>query len=221
MSFAELDQLMQDNLLAKDYRSVQLLRQYYDIENIRSYWKGKELDYFGNLDFNQLEDALLKISGLPLYVEDYLEKYESLELRLAHFPDLISDYFRSSTDSVFVKQYLTFERKLRLVLVALRAKNLNRDLSKELKNEDQDEYFIRRLLLNKEPENFEELQTLFEMYHEDPLNLEKAISQYRFNWIQDHINKNPFSIDRVLGFMLQLILVEKWQKHFDNFKEAK
>jgi hypothetical protein len=226
ISFDELDVLLRDNLTDRDYRWVILLRRYYDINNMRALWKGEPLDIYGNLDASELEDALIRVEDLPKFERKFLEQYESLEMRLTHFPELIAEYYRSSisTSKGFVKQYLIFERKLRLYLLVLRALRLKRDLSRELQYEDADEEMIQQLLLAKDSghlevhEDFEGLEELFNEHFDLPIDLHQAICQYRFDWIQNHIGDSPFSLDRVLGYMLQLIIVQKW-KELDNAKD--
>lgn len=220
ITFAEFEQLLRDNLNSLDYERVKVLKAYYDIENLRSMWKGLELDSRGNLDQMQLKESLLQQAELPSYVSDFLEKYESKEARLSYFSRVIADYFRIETEkaSGILKRILDFERKMRLIQTAFRALKLGRNLAEELQFEDPEEDFIQQLFAQKEiktfelPEEFAAIKPIFEEYGSSPLELHQALVEYRFHFFEKEIGSSPFSIQRILIYMMQLILVEKWQE---------
>ena len=113
--------------------------------------------------------------------------------------------------------YLNFERELRLVMAAFRAKKLRYDLSVELQYEDPEEELIAQLLAQRDaktfepPEKYQEIKTIFEKEGDHPLALQKAIDQYRFEKIENLIDMaDIFSIERILAYLLQFIIIEKW-----------
>lgn len=218
IKFQEFITLLKDNLSHKDYAQTKVLRAFYDVENIRALWKGEELDFRGNLDETELEDMLLRSDHLPPYIKEFLEKYEHKEQRLRYFPAVISGYFKdeAAKASGFLKKFLEFEREFRLVQAAFRAKRMGKDLFTELQFEDPDDGFVAQLLAQKDsktfepPEKFEDLKPIFDEYYEAPLELHKALCEYQFGKIEDMLEGPPFSIDRILGYMAQLIMAEKW-----------
>lgn len=221
ITFEELDTLMRDNLTRDDYHKTIVIRRYYDILNMRSFWLHEELDPYGNFDVNELEDALLTQIGLPSYVNTFLEENEKIEDRLFHFPELLKEYFRvesEKTDDPFLKDYLEFEREWRLVLVGFRAKKLGRDLLQELQFEDPEDSIVQQILAQKDsktyepPDQYTNLKTIFEEHQSSPLNLHLALNQYRFDRIQKYVGFDLFSIERILGYMVRLIIAEKWQQ---------
>lgn len=220
ITFAELDTLMKDNLTDSDYRKTLVIRTYYDILNIRSFWLHEELDPYGNFNVNELEEALINQVGLPDYVYAFLDKYEKLEERLYHFPELLNDYFRIESEhaSPFLKFYLNFEREWRLVLVGFRAKKLKRDLLQELQFEDPQDTTVQQILAQKDspsyepPPEFSDLKAIFDEHQNSPLELHLALNQYRFAKIEQYVGFDLFSIDRILGYMVRLIIAEKWQQ---------
>lgn len=218
LSFQQFEQLLRDNMTAKDYAQAQVIRRFYDIQNIRRFWKGKSLDVRGNLNENALEDALLTQMGLPEYVFRYLEKYDSEESRLHHFPALIETYFSEEQERAegFLEWLLEFEREWRLVLLGFRAKMLGRDLTHELQYEDPDDEIVAQILAQKDaksyepPARYEGLKVLFEEHADDPLALHKALSEYRFGKLEEAYGVAVFSLDRILAYMAQLIIAERW-----------
>ncbi len=217
--FEDFKRLLRDNLQSHDYALTRTLRRYYDIENLRSFWLEAPLDPYGNLDESELEEALLYPELFPYYIRTFLEKYESQQERLRHFPELIATYFReeAAQSKGFVRHYLLFERKLRLIQTAFRSKYLNRDLLQELQFENPEENFIQQLLAQKDvknfvpPEEFAELLPIFEKHYSSPIDLHKAFCEFRFQKVSELVDDQVFTIDRILGYMIQLILVERWE----------
>jgi hypothetical protein len=218
MNFAEFDRLLQMNLSKHDYEKTKILRRFWDIENLRSYWKKEPLDSRGNLNENEIEDAILETEALPPYIRNYLEKHADTPDRLTYFPALLSAYFKEEIKHAdgFLKWLLEFQRELRLVLVAFRAKKLGRNLEAELQFEDPEDPFIIQLLAYKDapvfepPEKYEDVKALFTERADAPLALHQALCEYIFYTIDKKVGLHPFTIDRILGYLVQLSLAEKW-----------
>jgi hypothetical protein len=219
LEFQDFEDLLKDNLTEADLAKVWIMRFYYDIQNMRAWWKNEALDPIGNLNEVELEEALVAKEGLPDYVQDFLENYTNTESRLHHFSALPVAYFATESKRAtgFLQRYLSFEREWRLVMTAFRAKQLGRDFTSEFQFEDPDDDFVAQILAQKDaktytpPDEYEELKPLFEAHRNDPLGLHLALCEYRFNKIQEMFGVKVFSIDRILAYMARLIIVEKWQ----------
>lgn len=219
MTFGELDLLYRDNLSHRDYEKVLVIRRFYDILNIRSLWKEEELDPRGEMDSLELGEALISRSGLPDYVYDFIDLYPKKEDRIHHFPYLLAKFFQKAENfkDPFVRHYLSFERELRLVMTAFRAKKLERDLSVEFQYENPEEDLIAQLLAQQDaksyepPEKYKELKCLFEKHGDHPLALQKALDEYRFETIDSLVDMSDvFSIERMLAYFSQFLIVDKW-----------
>jgi len=219
MNFHEFDTLLQENLKPKDLQNLNVLRRYYDLENIRAFLKDEPLDHLGAFDENELEDALVTRAGFPDYVFEFLDAHERIEDRIAHFPELIANFYkREALDtSGFIQKYLKFEREWRLVFAAFRAKKMQRDLLQIFQYEDPSDDLVAQLLAQKDsniievPEEYEELKQIFMENYENPLALYKALAEYRFQKVESLWGVDVFSIDRIYAYFIQLALVEKWQ----------
>lgn len=218
ISFENLVTLLNENLTHSDLRKAETLRGYYDILNIKAYWKGEPLDPHGNLNELQLDEALLEQVGTPKYLDRFLDEYEDTKDRIRHFPRLLADYFRieEKKASGFLRKFLKMERELRLILVGFRAKKLGRDLLKELQYEDPDETIVAQILAQKDdpefhaPEPYQQLKPLFIEHENDPMGLHQALIEWRFEKIYEMVGVEMFSIDRILGYTERLILLENW-----------
>ncbi|HSX03276.1 MAG TPA: DUF2764 family protein [Rhabdochlamydiaceae bacterium] len=218
ISFEELVYRLSLNLSKDDLEKTVVLRRYIDILNIRALLLEEPLDSRGNLNEKELDEALLLESFFPPYVFDYLNQYEDKKDQIRNFSSLLIHYFSEEVKGQegFLKKYLIFEREWRLVVAALRAKKLKWDITRELQFEDFTEPVVADILAQKDVEQYEppaEFQDLKELIHacgDDPWALFKAISEYRFQKIEEMSGYPLFSMDWILGYMARLILVEQW-----------
>lgn len=218
ISWDELMFLLSSNLSQEDYAKVKTLRSYFDLENLRSFWTGFPIHRFGNFDEVGLEQALLIRSGLPNYVYAYMDRFDSKEERLNHFSALLGEYYSAEIkhNSGFLKKVFSTERDIRLILTAFRAKTLGRDILSELQFEDPQDPLIADILAQKDaksyepPEAYQDLKALYEMHREAPLELQKALLQYRFYKVLELTGLHIFNLECVLSYIFQWILVERW-----------
>jgi hypothetical protein len=99
-------------------------------------------------------------------------------------------------------------------LLALRAKRQKRELVRELQFEDPADPLIAQMLAQKDapdytpPQEYEELKNLFVDNVSEPLKLHRAISQYRFEQLEEMEENQDFGIDRILCYIARLMIVE-------------
>ncbi len=220
ISFEEFDTLCRDNLTRLDYEKTKVIRTFYDILNLRALWKGVELDSWGNFDEGELQEALASHTELPDYVFEFINIHEKKEDRVKHFEELLAKSFLEVSQDIqdpFLKEYLQFERELRLVMVGFRAKKLGWNLEAALQFENPEEEIIAQMLAQKDakefipPEKYAGLKVIFERYKDEPLELRKAIDQYRFDYVERMVDMaDNDSIRRILAYMVQLIVVLRW-----------
>ncbi len=214
----ELEFLLQQNLNRQDLGYFSVLKRLIDIDNIRSIWLKTPFMPGGEFDQYELEDRLFFKEGLPAYVLDYLEHYREKSERIENFPELLHRYFatESGSQNPFIRSYLTFEWHWRLVFVAIRALDLGRSVEHEFRHEDQDDPFVAELLARCKEKHFEApapftgLKALYESRKSAPLDLYQALSEWRFNYIEELIEWEFFSLERILGYVAQLEICEQW-----------
>lgn len=232
LGFFELKELMKMNLNEADGKQVKKLLTLIDLKNLRSLWTGEPFDPRGNYSKEEFEELLLEEPwpdnpDFPAYLKDYysqsllrdfLAQYPTKEERLLHFPRLISRFLKTGEEleSGFLRDYFEFERRWRLVMVGFRAKKAGRNIDVEFQHEDPTDPIVAQILGQKDakvyepPFEFKELKPIFDAYSHSPLELQKALYEYRFQVIVDLMDAQHFSIDRILGYIAQLIIVEDW-----------
>lgn len=215
-SFGELISVLQVNLSHKDLEKIKVLLLAVDLSNIRNLLLGKPIDPHGNFSEKELDEALLLKSDLPQYVFDFLDQFEDNVTKLKNFWGLFSQFFAEeiAKQKGFLKKYLTFERESRLVLLALRAIQAKKDLLQELQFEDPLDPFVTSILLQKDlerytpPFEYARLKEIFFTYYKDPWEQYRAFTKYQLATVADLASKNLFSIDYILCYVAQFILVE-------------
>ena len=218
ITFDELTARLLINLNKKDYEQTVVFRRFLDLINVRALFLEDAIDPRGNLSEKELDQALLLKDGLPEYAFDFLDRFESAAEKLRFFSGLISTYFNEEIlkQEGFLKDYLEFERSWRLVLLALRAKQLGRDVIGELQFEDLTDPLVLGILAQKDapdydpPIEFLDLKEKYLACGSDPWLQFKTVAQWRFHRIEELVNKPLFSIDWILSYMARLLIVEQW-----------
>lgn len=216
VSFEEMKSRIAINLNKEDYAKASVFGRFIDINNIRALFLEEPIDPRGNLSEKELDEALLIHNVLPEYVFDFLDQFETVPEKIRHFPGLIARFFAEEIPKYkgFLQRYLKFERDWRLVLTALRAKVLKRDIVKELQFEDLHDPLVLQILSQRDapnyepPEEFAELKDLFLACGGDPWAQHKAFDAWRFKKIEEMVEKPLFSIDWILAYLARLLIVE-------------
>jgi len=236
MGFEEFVTRLETNLGKSDLEKTVVLRRFVDIFNIRSLLMEETVDPRGNLNEKQLDEALLVRAGIPDYVFEFLDQFEKVSDKIRNFSGLLAQFFNSEIprNKGFLRSYLMLERECRLVLVALRARQLGRDVAKELQFEDSTDPFIAHILAQKDAERYDppveyiDLKELIASCYADPWLENKAFAEYRFNKIGELVEGKHFCIDQILSYMAQLMLLEnmieldeeKGNRILDTFKSG-
>lgn len=218
--FIELLDQYAMNLGARDKKQLQVIRRYFDLENIRQLYIFRSapisLDPRGNFSKQELEHALEHKSGLPQYVYDFLLQHEASKSVLVHFSALMSAYFlvEAKAASGCLRQYLEFERNLRLILTGFRAKKLKRNLRQECIFEDPHDPVIASLLSQQEspyfeaPAGYEELQEMLLAAEDQPMYQYRHLAEFRFRKLREMVINQPFSLDYLLSYLLRVAILE-------------
>lgn len=220
VSFVDLRSILRLNLSKADLKKVETLRLFVDLSNIRPLLLEEEIDPRGNLSEKELDEALLVKDFLPEYVFDFLDKYDSLAEKLRHFSELTARFFHEEQTVYkgFLGKYLCFEREWRLIVLALRSKLTKRDIVRELQFEDFNDPLVSQILAQKDAEQYEppsEYKELKERYvaaGKDPYLLSKTLLEYRFSKIDEFVEDTIFSMDAILAYLAQLMIVECWNE---------
>ena len=216
LSFVDMMERLKICLSRKDLEKTKVIRLFVDICNIRALFLEEDIDPHGNLSEKELDEALLLQTNLPEYVFHFLSQFKKVSDKISHFPGLLALFFNEELRKWkgFLHSYLMFERESRLVLVGLRAKRLGIDLLKELQFEDPKDPLVAHLLAQKDmdrydpPTEYQDLKDLMDSCYQDPWAEYEAFALYRFRRLEEMAEGKAFSVDRILCYMAQLMIVE-------------
>lgn len=216
ITFGELMTRLEINLSKEDLEKTKVLRLFIDIYNIRALLMEEPVDSRGNLNEKELDEALLIHNILPNYVFEFLDQFEKVPDKIRNFYGLLARFFNEEIplQTGFLRKYLIFERECRLVLLAIRAKQLGRDVAMELQFEDSTEPLIAHILAQKDSPSYEppmeytDLKELIISSYADPWAEHKAFAEYRFRKIEEFAENGHFTIDQILCYMAQLMILE-------------
>jgi hypothetical protein len=218
ISFEELTSRFKINLNKEDYRKTVAFRRYIDVNNIRFLFLEESIDQRGNLNEKDLDEALLLKEVFPLTLFDFLDRFESISEKLKHFSGIFSVFFSEEIAKAtgFLKAYFEFERSWKMVMLALRAKEQNRDIMRELQFENFSDPIVAQILAQKDgstydpPPEYIDLKETYVACGADPWEKYKVGAKWRLNRIEELVNKPVFSIDWILSYMARLLIVEDY-----------
>lgn len=220
--FEELITLYRDNLGKSDLEKVKAVRLYVDLKNVQKLLKNQPIDPRGNLNEKELDEAIVNQENLPEFLFDFLEEFQEAAEQLKHFSKVLITYFREmeKKEKGFLQGYFRFEREWRVLLTGYRAKKLGIDPTGELQHEDFHDPLVAEVIAQKDAPFFEfpfEYVQLGEKLKEakSPEEQYHLMAEFRFNRVGDEVQDDPFSIDYLLGYLVQLMIVE------DDFAQSK
>ena len=226
LNFEELKDLFLMNLSKRDLDKVEKFRQYVDIKNLKAFLRSKPLDPKGHLSEKELDEAILLKADLPMYVFDFLQTYTENDARIHFFASLFSAFFDEmiNNEKGFISSYFQFEKDCRLILSVLRAKKYNIDLSEQLQFEDPKDPVIAEILAGKDrpeydpPQEYMPLKQIFQKFSDDPKKLTYNYLEFQFERVDQLVESEVFSIDKLLAYLIKWIMVDAWNQ-VENNKE--
>jgi hypothetical protein len=216
LSFDELIYLFKMNLLSSELEQVEVIRRYIDLKNVKHLLLHEPIDLRGNFTEKELDEALISREGLPVYLFDFLDEYESEEEQASHFSKVLMQFFRDPEQRKgrFLEQYLDFERRWRLSLTGFRAKNFSVSLAEELQDEDQSDLFVAEIVAQEGggyfefPFEYKGLGESLKAVEKSPMKHYDLMAEFRFYWVEEQMQGKPFSLDYILGYLVQFLIVE-------------
>lgn len=214
--FDDLMTLYKDNLDRTDLEKVQAIRTYIDLKNIQKLLKKEEIDHRGNLNEKELDEAFVNQEGLPGYLFDFLEEHQEIPEQLRHYSKVLIAYYKEmeKAHKGFLKGYFRFEREWRVLLAGYRAKKLGIDPAVELQHEDFHDPLVAEVVAQKDapffefPFEFVGLGEKLKDVGQEPDKQYQLMADFRFHKVEEEVQDNPFSADYLLGYLVQLMIVE-------------
>ncbi|MDL2254915.1 DUF2764 domain-containing protein [Bacteroidales bacterium OttesenSCG-928-J16] len=227
-SVLEFKKELNETLSSADKKLVDSLFLKYDNENLLAYLRNKDaaLNEKGTISSESLADMVLEIKEVdkpqnkkippyfPEFVADYLSGEEGLhqlfwEDQLA---SLYYDYLLRSKNA-FIREWAALNLNINNVLTALAARRNGQEYAPYIVGNNE----VAQTLRSSNARDFG-LTDIFEEFDDarrideetDLIEKERKVDRLRWEWLDEKNFFNYFSVERVVGFVFKLQMLERW-----------
>ena len=202
-------------LSASDQKLIDLFYLKFDNANVLKLLKDKEaeIDKRGNYSAAELTEyiSMLREGGeispkeFPVYLSTFITDYlntpaESTVLHEDHLATLYYEYAMKCGNK-FVAAWFEFNLNINNILVAFTSRNT--EVCEALRTSS-----ARDFGLSGEVDVFESLVKISEIT--ELVEREKKLDALRWNWMEDAIFFDYFTVERIFAFLLKLEMIERW-----------
>jgi hypothetical protein len=213
-------------LSAKDKKIIDLFYLRYDNQNLLSLLKDSEaqINPLGNYSAEDIlaliqtikEEETLKKNTFPPYFPTFINLYlQQEEYQGMPQDDIASLYYAYALTckNDFAKQWYDFNLNVNNILVATTARKYKMDVSATVVGDTPTSQAIRSsnardFGLSSEIDYVDSLLRIAEI--EDLNDRERKIDMLKWEWMEEAIFFNYFTVERVMVFLLRLEMIERW-----------
>ena len=223
LTSADLKEEWKDDIHPEDYKLVKELFRKYDNINLLNLLRKnqEEFDPRGNYSLDFLEEQVKEPTEAILpYMHDFILEYkaESSDESSKNWENLLEERFfeyLASLENPFLRSWFDLQLNMGNVLAALNCRQFKLDIQKQMIGSN----FVVENILRSNARDFglmqdfpevEQILGAWETGH--ILEREKAIDMMKWQWIDENVFFNYFTIERLLAFLIQLEMVERWMK---------
>lgn len=223
-----LKEEMQELLSKKDYDLIKLFFARYDNQNILKVEEGKEeqIDKRGNLTADEIKEAIQLLTesdtiehiDAPVWFSSYIEQINESSSLSDHTSreQLLSTLMEKTlagSKNKFLRNWSEFQMNITNILTAITCRKHNLPIKEHIVGGNE----IAELLCNSITKDFgiapifPWLNTVLKISEiEDLHNREMAIDKLKWDFIEEEVQFNDFSIEKVLAYLIQLDILERW-----------
>lgn len=229
LSVIELRENLKSELHPDDYRLVQTLFYPFDHHNIlKAIYKLPDLfDDNGNFSIDEISSLTDKTKfdeplpeNVPIYLGSTIREALSQDALMPAFELstlLMNGYidYCMMVNNSFLTTYTTFDTNIRNLLTALNGRQYQMDVEQQLIGNNEIAEALRK---NKSRDfgislNFDQLEIYLQLFDsEDILTRELKLDTLRWHFVDESIFFHFFTVERILGYLIQLQIKERWQK---------
>jgi hypothetical protein len=211
----------QHDIHPDDFELVKYLYLKYDNQNLLNLLEKKTFDFDkrGNYLQENLEEQIKEQDGsLPQYMNLFIDSFKNDRQDDAEtsWEIVLEKYFYqylSKLDNEFLNDWFVFQLNTKNVLSAQVCRQFDLRIENQLIGDSEINSNLQRSNARDFGigQDFPEIEKILSAWESDTLlNREKAIDMINWQWIDEHTFFHYFSIERILGFLLQFEMVERW-----------
>lgn len=202
-----------DNMAPLDWLQVEFLLLARDIFLLERLLSGKDVDVeHTSYSKEYWVDQVKAPKEAPSFLEEFLKEVKEEGFGPAEVDRLYGiyyDYILGETSSSLLRDYFLFERDLRNVLAAIRARRLGLPPAEVLLGEGE----LVEQLGRSSADDFglgQDMPWINRLLEtQDPLRLEDTVEEILWEYIEERSQQDHFEFDVVLAYLLRLQLLEK------------
>ncbi len=208
-------------LTKNDLKLVDLFFLQEDNKTLLSLLNKRELNgsTAGNFSPTYIEDRLKEPRDLPSYMIEFIKnnKDEKKKYDVSDENELTWMFFDfvNKTKSKFIRDYFTFDMNLRNLTTDLNCRKYDRELQKEIIGDNK---FAKALRTSKLKDfgltdDYPFVERVISFF-DNPAMIEKErqLDLLRWEFLDERTTFEYFSIDKVLSFLIRLLIIERWSK---------
>ena len=215
------------SLSVKDRKLVDLFYLKFDNANVLQLLENKDacIDPRGNYSSEELNEKITTIKEggeldakeFPIYLSNFLSDYfnASSDATMMYEDHLAALYYSYAMQcgNEFVASWFEFNLNVNNILVAFTARKYKWDVSRNIVGYTEVSEALktsnaRDFGLTGEVEYFDQLHKINELT--ELVDREKRLDTLRWNWMEDAIFFDYFTIERLFAFLLKLEMIERW-----------
>lgn len=221
ISVSDLLEEIKTQLHPEDHKLLQVLFLKYDNANLLNLLlkREKAFNEGGIYPQDLLEEQIKEPDDrIHNYLRQFIElfKADDREDQDKSWEVVLEEYyfgFLQDISNEFLREWFRFQLNLNNVTTALSCRKHEIPVENQLIGEDE---VVQSILRSNArdfglSQDFPEIeQILAEWERENILEREKALDSIRWNWIDEHTFFHYFTVEKVIGYLLQLEMVERW-----------
>lgn len=167
----------------------------------------------------QLEDGLTEPALLPAYLNEFIVDFQEEHLKYELSPEnvlswMYYDYVMASANKL-VSNYAGFSMNLKNLVTALNCRKYGKEIDKEVIGDNEFSNALRTVNskdfgLSMDYPYVEKVIAL--MDNTNLVERERGLDLLIWDFLDEAVVFEYFSIEKVISFMLKLIIVERWSK---------
>ena len=167
----------------------------------------------------QLEEEVQEPTVLPLYLREFITDFKEERLKYDVAPEnvlsLMYYAYMMHSENKLVREYAEFSMNMKNLIAAFNSKKYGRDVSREVIGENEFALALRTsnskdFGLSMDYPYVEKVISLME--NDNLVERERGLDLLIWDFLDEAVVFEYFSIEKVISFMLKLMIVERWSR---------
>ena len=167
----------------------------------------------------QLEEEVQEPTVLPLYLREFITDFKEERLKYDVAPENVLSWmyyaYMMHSENKLVREYAEFSMNMKNLIAAFNSRKYGRDVSREVIGENEFALALRTsnskdFGLSMDYPYVEKVISLME--NDNLVERERGLDLLIWDFLDEAVVFEYFSIEKVISFMLKLMIVERWSR---------